>query len=109
MTRTPPNTPTRAPILPTPPETPASPIPGGAGNLWTDTTLSQIGLAMHFGRATSAIRSQGEYVTGMTREGRRETWARAEYSTGRLAGYRFVSATPPRGVAMIAATEGRKP
>lgn len=57
-------------------------------------TLSQIGLAMHFGRPTSAIRAKGELVDGVAPDGRRETWARAEYSTGRLAYYRRVVREP---------------
>lgn len=58
------------------------------------TTLSQIGLALRFGRAASAIRAQGEYVNGVTAEGVSETWARAEHSDGRLAYYQRVTRDP---------------
>lgn len=50
------------------------------------STLSQKGLAKRFGRDPRWIRSQGELVTD-----KGETWARAEYSTGKLCGYRKVA------------------
>ena len=65
----------------------------------TTETLSQVGLAVRFRCSAYMIRQQGEYVTMQIEDGRRETWARYEYSSGRLAGYHFVSSSPPRTVA----------
>lgn len=54
------------------------------------TTLSQIGLADRWGKSAAWVRSRGERVTWNG-----ETWARMEYSTRRLAGYKLVTVSPP--------------
>lgn len=60
-------------------------------------TLNQRGLACRLDRSTSWVRRQGELVTGYARDfdepkrAHQETWARAEYSNKRLAGYKRVT------------------
>lgn len=54
-------------------------------------TLSQIGLARHFGCTVSAIHAEGNYVTMANVHQQRETWARQEYANGRGAGYRLIN------------------
>lgn len=73
------------------------------------TTLSQIGLAIHLQRSAKWVRSQGELVTGISREGNHETWARKEFSNLRCAGYeRMTSQTLPGngGRPMICVKDG---
>lgn len=54
-------------------------------------TLTQTALALRFGRSATWVRRQGEFVTHHNGNDELETWARAEYSTGRLAYYKLVS------------------
>lgn len=53
-------------------------------------TLSQIGVAIRLQRSANWVRRQGDYVSSNNRDGKRETWARREFSNRRCAGYEFV-------------------
>lgn len=54
------------------------------------STLSQIGLAMHLGRAVQWIRNEGGFVTAR-RTHSYETWKRMENSKRRCVGYRLIT------------------